>query len=197
MSDIKGLKASVLAQSHEKGRLNLAAAREKIQADFETEKEQLMLEKERENRDRLSDVTRQRQLDLQRLENEARQSHLAIKQKLLNELYEAALEEMVNWSEEKHIAFFKRIVARYDRIVTVQFGQKTAETFSEATWQTLYQAFTNVTFEEEVILGEAGFLISEGRVEANYLYSTLLQDFWELESYSLVAQIFQAEIGSA
>ncbi|MEY8462533.1 hypothetical protein [Streptococcus merionis] len=193
MSDMTGLKASVLAQSHEKGRLNLTAAKEKIQADFEKKKEQLILEKEAVRRNRLGEINRRKQRDTQQLENQARQSSLVTKQEVLKELFAAAQDRMANWSEAEQVAFFKSIMTHYQNPVTIQVGQKTADRFSEATWQELSQAFPNVTFADERVAGEAGFLVSDGKVDDNYLYSTLVQEIWESESYRLASEIFQAE----
>ncbi|MGT2666225.1 hypothetical protein ACVRYP_02710 [Streptococcus rifensis] len=193
MSDMTGLKASVMAQSHEKGRLNLAASKEKIQVDFDKKKEQLILEKEAIRRNRLGEINRHKQRDLQQLENKARQSTLVTKQEVLKELFIAAQDKMANWPEADQVAFFKTLMANYPQAVTVQVGQRTADTFSEATWQALSQEFPQVTFANERVPNEAGFVVSDGKVDDNYLYSTLVQEIWESESYRLASEIFQTE----
>ncbi|MDQ0223293.1 hypothetical protein [Streptococcus moroccensis] len=193
MSDMTGLKASVLEQSHEKGRLNLAAAKEKIQADFEKKKEHLIFEKESVRKQRLGDIARRKQRDVQQLENQARQSSLVTKQEVLKELFTAAQTKMADWPEASQVSFFGTLVAGYNTPVTVQVGQLTADKFSETTWQELASKYPQVTFASERVLGEAGFLFSDGKVDDNYLYSTLVDEIWESESYRLASEIFQAE----
>lgn len=193
MSDMTGLKASVLEQSHEKGRLNLAVAKEKIQSDFEKKKEHLIFEKEGVRKQRLGDISRRKQREVQQLENQARQSSLVTKQEVLKELFTAAQAKMAQWPEASHVSFFEQLIARYNEPVTVQVGQLTADQFSEVTWQELARKYPQVTFASERVAGEAGFLFSDGKVDDNYLYSTLVDEIWESESYRLASEIFQAE----
>ncbi|MET3558858.1 V/A-type H+-transporting ATPase subunit E [Streptococcus rupicaprae] len=191
MSDMTELKASVLEQSHEKGRLNLAAAKEKIQAEFDQKREHLVFEKESLRRQKLEAVQRYKQRESQQLENKARQSSLVTKQEVLKELFEEAKATMAAWSEGQHLDFLKAVMASYTESVEVAFGDLTARTFSEETWQALRGAYPQVTFVEETIANEAGFLISKGQVDDNFLYGHLIADIWEEESFRLASEIFK------
>lgn len=193
MSDMTELKASILERSHEQGRLNLAAAKESIRADFEQKKAQLLLEKEAYRRSRLSEINRRVQREKQQLENQARQSALAAKQEGLKELFAAAEAEMSAWSEAEHLAFFWQVIASYTEPVTVQFGQLTADKISESSWAELEKSCPQVTFNRDFIAQEAGFLVISGQVDDNYLYSSLIKDLWETEGFRLAADIFQTE----
>ncbi|MGT2755701.1 hypothetical protein [Streptococcus ovuberis] len=191
MSDMTGLKASVLEQSHEKGRLNLTAAKEKLQAEFEQKRQHLVIEKEGLRRQKLEAIQRFKQRDSQQLENKARQSSLVTKQNVLKELFEEARANMEAWPEEQHLNFFKTVIVNYPETVEVRFGGLTAKTFSEGTWQSLREAYPQVIFSEETIAQEAGFLISKGQVDDNFLYAHLIADIWEEESFRLASEIFQ------
>lgn len=191
MSDMTELKASVLEQSHEKGRLNLTAAKEKIQAEFAQKREHLIFEKEALRRQKLEAIQRYQQRESQQLENKARQSSLVTKQEVLKELFEEAKATMSAWSEDQHLAFFKTVMASYEGPVEVRFGQLTAAAFSEETWQALRETYPQVNFLEGTIPQEAGFLISKGQVDDNFLYANLIADIWEEESFRLASEIFK------
>lgn len=193
MSDITGLEKSILEQSHEKGRLNLAAAQARLEADFEQKKAQLLLEKKGQRDKLLNDIEREFQREKQDLENQARQSSLVAKQAVLTELFETAEAQMGAWSQEEQLAFFKRVIANCQGEASVRFGQKTLETFSQATWDDLVSSYPHIDFDKEPIAQEAGFIISRGRVDENYLYSTLIKHFRDREGFRLAAEIFPAE----
>lgn len=191
MSDVTGLKAAVLAQSEEKGRLNLRAAQEKIQADFEKQKDQLVLEKEAQRRQRLQAIQSSKQQELQLLTNQVRQSSLASKQELLKDLFTEAQVQMENWSQEKELAFLKTILESYDRPLDLHLGQLTAIKLSKEARVTLEQTYPYVTISDEEVVGQAGFVISQGKVDDNYLYGQLLADFWEAQGYQIASEIFK------
>lgn len=193
MSDITGLEKSILEQSHEKGRLNLAAAQARLEADFEQKKAQLLLEKKGQRDKLLNDIEREFQKEKQDIENQARQSSLVAKQAVLTELFETAEAQMGAWSQEEQLAFFKRVMANCQGKVSVRFGEKTLETFSQATWDDLVSSYPHIDFDKEPIAQEAGFIISRGRVDENYLYSTLIKHFRDREGFRLAAEIFPAE----
>lgn len=193
MSDITGLEKSILEQAHEKGRLNLANAQARLQADFEQKKAQLLLEKENQRRNLLGDIERQFQKERQQLENQGRQSRLVAKQAVLSELFETAEAQMVAWSLQEQLNFFRKVMAKYQEPARVTFGQKTVAFFDQDTWDNLATDYPHIDFNREPILQEAGFIISRGRIDYNYLYSSLIEDFRESEGFRLASEIFPAE----
>lgn len=193
MTDMTGLRASILEESHEKGRHHLAAAKEKIHTELEQKKTQLLLEKEAYRMSQLNDINRRVQREKQQLENQARQSTLTTKQAVLKELFLAAEAQMTAWSEGEHLSFLKSVLKSYQDPITVQFGQLTAEKLSEDTWASLIADYPNAHFERKSISHEAGFLIIRGQIDDNYLYSSLVTGLWESESFRLASDIFQAD----
>lgn len=192
MSDISDLKASVLEQAHEKGRLLLAEATEKIEQEAKEREAQLVRQKLGQREQQLKEISRRSQRDIQQLENQKRQSTLVIKQRVLRELFEEAYAQMVAWSQAEEEHFLKSILAKYpEEEMTLVFGTLSAEKFSSSQLEDLKKAFPQVHFSDQSIAGQAGFVLSQGRVDDSYLYRDLLDSVWQEESYRLAQDIFK------
>jgi len=192
MSDISDLKASVLEQAHEKGRLLLAEATEKIEQEAKEREAQLVRQKLAQREQQLKEISRRSQRDIQQLENQKRQSTLVIKQRVLRELFEEAYAQMVAWSPAEEEHFLKSALAKYpEEELTLTFGALSAEKFSTNQLEDLKKAFPNVSFSDQSIAGQAGFVLSQGRVDDSYLYRDLLDSVWQEESYRLAQDIFK------
>ena len=192
MSDISDLKASVLEQAHEKGRLLLAEATEKIEQEAKEREAQLVRQKLGQREQQLKEISRRSQRDIQQLENQKRQSTLVIKQRVLRELFEEAYAQMVAWSPAEEEHFLKSVLAKYpEEEMTLVFGALSAEKFSSSQLEDLKKAFPQVHFSDQSIAGQAGFVLSQGRVDDSYLYRDLLDSVWQEESYRLAQDIFK------
>jgi len=192
MSDISDLKASVLEQAHEKGRLLLAEATEKIEQEAKEREAQLVRQKLGQREQQLKEISRRSQRDIQQLENQKRQSTLVIKQRVLRELFEEAYAQMVAWSPAEEEHFLKSVLAKYpEEELTLVFGALSAEKFSSSQLENLKKAFPQVHFSDQSIAGQAGFVLSQGRVDDSYLYRDLLDSVWQEESYRLAQDIFK------
>ena len=192
MSDISDLKASVLEQAHEKGRLLLAEATEKIEQEAKEREAQLVRQKLGQREQQLKEISRRSQRDIQQLENQKRQSTLVIKQRVLRELFEEAYAQMVAWSPAEEEHFLKSALAKYpEEELTLTFGALSAEKFSSSQLEDLKKSFPQVHFSDQSIAGQAGFVLSQGRVDDSYLYRDLLDSVWQEESYRLAQDIFK------
>ena len=192
MSDISDLKASVLEQAHEKGRLLLAEATEKIEQEAKEREAQLVRQKLGQREQQLKEISRRSQRDIQQLENQKRQSTLVIKQRVLRELFEEAYAQMTAWSPAEEEHFLKSVLAKYpEKELALTFGALSAEKFSSSQLEDLKKAFPNVSFSDQSIAGQAGFVLSQGRVDDSYLYRDLLDSVWQEESYRLAQDIFK------
>lgn len=192
MSDISDLKASVLEQAHEKGRLLLAEATEKIEQEAKEREAQLVRQKLGQREQQLKEISRRSQREIQQLENQKRQSTLVIKQRVLRELFEEAYAQMVAWSPAEEEHFLKSVLAKYpEEKLTLTFGALSAEKFSSSQLEGLKNAFPQVHFSDQSIAGQAGFVLSQGRVDDSYLYRDLLDSVWQEESYRLAQDIFK------
>lgn len=192
MSDISDLKASVLEQAHEKGRLLLAEATEKIEQEAKEREAQLVRQKLAQREQQLKEISRRSQRDIQQLENQKRQSTLVIKQRVLRELFEEAYAQMTAWSPAEEEQFLKSVLAKYpEEKLTLVFGALSAEKFSSSQLEDLKKSFPQVHFSDQSIVGQAGFVLSQGRVDDSYLYRDLLDSVWQEESYRLAQDIFK------
>ena len=192
MSDISDLKASVLEQAHEKGRLLLAEATEKIEQEAKEREAQLVRQKLGQREQQLKEISRRSQRDIQQLENQKRQSTLVIKQRVLRELFEEAYAQMVAWSPAEEEHFLKSVLAKYpEEELTLTFGALSAEKFNSSHLEDLKKAFPQVHFSDQFIADQAGFVLSQGRVDDSYLYRDLLNSVWQEESYRLAQDIFK------
>ena len=192
MSDISDLKASVLEQAHEKGRLLLAEATEKIEQEAKEREVQLVRQKLGQREQQLKEISRRSQRDIQQLENQKRQSSLAIKQRVLRELFEEAYAQMAAWSQVEEERFLKSVLAKYpEEELTLTFGALSVEKFSSSQLEDLKKAFPQVHFSDQFIADQAGFVLSQGRVDDSYLYRDLLDSVWQEESYRLAQDIFK------
>ena len=165
MSDISDLKASVLEQAHEKGRLLLAEATEKIEQEAKEREAQLVRQKLGQREQQLKEISRRSQRDIQQLENQKRQSTLVIKQRVLRELFEEAYAQMAAWSPAEEEHFLKSVLAKYpEKELALTFGALSAEKFSSSQLEDLKKSFPQVHFSDQSIAGQAGFVLSQGRV---------------------------------
>ena len=192
MSDISDLKASVLEQAHEKGRLLLAEATEKIEQEAKEREAQLVRQKLGQREQQLKEISRRSQRDIQQLENQKRQSTLVIKQRVLRELFEEGYAQMVAWSPDEEEHFLKSVLAKYpEKELALTFGALSAEKFSSSQLEDLKKVFPQVHFSDQFIADQAGFVLSQGRVDDSYLYRDLLDSVWQEESYRLAQDIFK------
>ena len=174
MSDISDLKASVLEQAHEKGRLLLAEATEKIEQEAKEREAQLVRQKLGQREQQLKEISRRSQREIQQLENQK------------------AYAQMVAWSQAEEEHFLKSVLAKYpEEELTLAFGTLSAEKFSSSQLEDLKKAFPQVHFSDQSIAGQAGFVLSQGRVDDSYLYRDLLDSVWQEESYRLAQDIFK------
>ena len=192
MSDISDLKASVLEQAHEKGRLLLAEATEKIEHEAKERETQLVRQKLGQREQQLKESSRRSQREIQQLENQKRQSTLVIKQRVLRELFEEAYAQMAAWSSAEEEHFLKSVLAKYpEEELTLTFGALSAGKFSSSQLEDLKKSFPQVHFSDQSIAAQAGFVLSQGRVDDSYLYRDLLNSVWQEESYRLAQDIFK------
>lgn len=192
MSDTNALKQSIIEQAHQEGKLRLSAAEERLKTEFEADKARLLREKEAERQSQLKDINQRFQIEAQQIHNQERQSTLVSKQKVLKELFAAAKDNMFAWAATDELAFIRKVLVKYaDQAVTVTFGQVTAEKLSDSDLKALQNDFSQVTFENDTIAGQAGLVISIGQVDDTYLYADLIESIYKEESSRIAADIFK------
>lgn len=192
MGDISHLKDSVLEQAHEKGRLLLAEAQEQIQKESQEQESHLDQNKLQQRQARLQEISRRAQRDIQQLENQKRQSTLVTKQRVLKELFEEAAEAMKAWPVQQELAFLEGILKTYpEEELQLTLGSLSYEKCSGTGLADLLKAYPHVQLAEETLTGQAGFVLSQGKIDNTYLYSDLVDSIWQQESYRLAQEIFR------
>lgn len=194
MDEQTQLKDSILAQAHEKGRKLLEEAKETILKEETAQEERLIQDRLNQRSEQLKRIQRQLQRETQQIENKKRQSTLVTKQRVLKDLFADAYEAMAAWPLEKEMQFVDAILDRYQgQVVTLTFGAVSASKFDPAALEKLKQTHQNVTVEGATIPAQAGFVLSVGKIDDNYLYRDLVDSIWEQESYQMAASIFTDE----
>ena len=186
------LRDSVLEQAHENGRQLVAKAQETLDRETKEQKARLKQEKMQQREQEVKVLKRQVQREVQQLENEKRQSTLATKQRILKELFAGAYEQMAAWSLKQEQAFLEQILKKYPQEeLVLTFGSRTFGKYSAVQLEQLLERYPQVKLASSVVSGEAGFLLSRGNVDDNYLYRYLVDSLWQEESYQLAQAIFQ------
>ena len=188
------LRDSVLEQAHENGRQLVANAQETLDRETKEQKARLKQEKMQQREQEVKVLKRQVQREVQQLENEKRQSTLATKQGILKELFAEAYEQMATWSVEQEQDFLEQVLKKYPQeelVLTV--GSRTLVKYSAGQLERLLEHYPHVRLASSPVSGEAGFLLSRGNIDDNYLYRNLVDSLWQEESYQLAQTIFQDE----
>lgn len=194
MDEQTQLKDSILAQAHEKGRKLLEETKETILKEETAQEERLIQDKLNQRSEQLKRIQRQLQRETQQIENKKRQSTLVTKQRVLKDLFADAYEAMAAWPLEKEMQFVDAVLDRYQgQDVTLTFGAVSAAKFDSAALERLKQTHQNVTVADAMIPAQAGFVLSVGKIDDNYLYRDLVDSIWEQESYQMAASIFTDE----
>ena len=188
------LRDSVLEQAHENGRQLVANAQVTLDRETKEQKARLKQEKMQQREQEVKVLKRQVQRKVQQLENEKRQSTLATKQRILKELFAGAYEQMAAWSIEQEQAFLEQVLKKYPQeelVLTV--GSRTLVKYSAGQLERLLEHYPHVRLASSPVNGEAGFLLSRGNIDDNYLYRNLVDSLWQEERYQLAQTIFQDE----
>lgn len=194
MDEHTQLKDSILAQAHEKGRKLVEEAKESVLKEEAVQEERLIQDKLNQRSEQLKRIQRQLQRETQQIENKKRQSTLVAKQRVLKDLFAEAYKAMAAWPLEKEVQFVEAVLDHYQgQAVTLTFGAVSAAKFGPADLEHLRQGHQDLTASEATIPGQAGFVLSVGKIDDNYLYRDLVDSIWEQESYQMAASIFTDE----
>ena len=186
------LRDSVLEQAHENGRQLVANAQATLDRETKEQKARLKQEKMQQCEQEVKVLKRQVQREVQQLENEKRQSTLAAKQRILKELFAGAYEQMAAWSLKQEQVFLEQILKKYPQEeLVLTFGSRTFGKYSAVQLEQLLERYPQVKLASSPVSGEAGFLLSRGNVDDNYLYRYLVDSLWQEESYRLAQASFQ------
>lgn len=176
MSELTQLKDSVLAQANEKGQLKLERAQHEHAKEYQTKRDQLIHEKEALRRHKINELKDSHMRRMQQISNQQRLTTLNSKQQVLTVLFDGAVEVMNNWSSEEQLEFVRKILKKFeDREVILTFGEITKKVLTDTEVNQLETDFPNVSINDDIIAKEGGFILTEDRIDYNYLYTKLVE----------------------
>jgi len=176
MSELTQLKDSVLAQANEKGQLKLERAQHEHAKEYQTKRDQLIHEKEALRRHKINELKDSHMRRMQQISNQQRLTSLNSKQQVLTVLFDGAVEVMNNWSSEEQLEFVRKILKKFeDREVILTFGEITKKVLTDTEVNQLETDFPNVSINDDIIAKEGGFILTEDRIDYNYLYTKLVE----------------------
>lgn len=191
MSELTQLKDSVLTQANDRGQLRLEKAQQEHAKEYEKKKEKLLFDKEAQRRQRVTELKNQHQKEIQQIKNKERLSSLKSKQAVLQELFGGAVDAMNQWSGEKQLQFVHQVLALYEtRPMKLKFGEITRAKFAEKDVASLTQAYPHIKVESETIPREGGFVLTEEKIDYNYLYRLLVDATRDEINLSIAQQVF-------
>lgn len=194
MSELTQLKDSVLTQANEKGQLKLERAQLDHAKEYDHKREQLLHDKEAVRHQKINELKGEHVRLMQQISNQQRLTSLNSKQQVLSALFNGAVETMTTWTNEDHLLFIQRILSQYGETeLTLTFGSLTKDVLSQDDLNQLNKQYPNVTFLEESIPREGGFVLTEGRIDYNYLYTELVKDTREVINLRIAREVFGEE----
>ncbi|MGT2729036.1 hypothetical protein ACVRWQ_03695 [Streptococcus phocae subsp. salmonis] len=191
MSDITTLKNAIIEQATQEGQAMLASASAQIEADFQTQKTKLLSDLESKRDRQLKELDLRFQVDKQQLKHQEHQTLLAVKQEAIRELFEATAVAMAGLSHQEELALVTRLLQAYkDQAIQVTFGELTKAKLGQEGLAKLQEQFPTASMAETVIANQAGFVVSVGQVDDNYLYRDLLASVFKTERTLIATVLF-------
>lgn len=191
MSDITTLKNAIIEQATQEGQAMLASASAQIEADFQTQKTKLLNDLESKRNRHLKELDVRFQVDKQQLKHQEHQTLLAVKQEVIRELFEATAVAMADLSHQEELALVTRLLQGYkDQAIQVTFGELTKAKLGQEGLAKLQEQFPTASMAETVIANQAGFVVSVGQVDDNYLYRDLLASVFKTERTLIATVLF-------
>lgn len=190
MSEMESLRQAILAQVTEEGEALLRRARHEHHDLLEKAEAQAMAERDRHRQQALTQVRRRYQQQLQQVDYQKRQAKLTAKQKVLTELFTEALARMEAWDSQQIWQFMEPVLNQFNgQAFELALGEVTQAKFSHDQLEQLQARYPNMALRVP-LRHETGFVISQGRIEYNYLFRELLTAVYEEEGYQIANQIF-------
>lgn len=194
MSELTQLKDSVLTQANEKGQLKLERAQQEHIKEYEHKREQLLHDKEVLRRLKINELKGEHMRKMQQISNQQRLTSLNSKQQVLDTLFNGAVDMLTAWSSQEHLSFMQKVLTKYeDADLTLKFGNLTREVLTDEDLTHFSEQFPNVKISEETYPREGGFVLTEDRIDYNYLYTELVDDTRKAINLSVAKEVFGEE----
>lgn len=188
----------IVSQISQEAELERRQFKEKERARMDQAFQAAVQELEIEHQQRLEKSLKQLENNYKQVANRQqmtkKQQLLNRKQAILEEVFEAAVVEMEQWSVEKQRAFAHQALAqtRLTGELTLIAGEKSQGIFTEE-W--LAEEADSLSYQlvlsSETVADQAGFLLDNHGVQYNFLYRSLVGEIQQQESFQIAQEIFE------
>lgn len=194
MDAVEKMVEQILAKGQETTAKHLDKAKKNLHEQLEKD----LAEVERAHEENLAKSLRvlekEHQQHVQRLESLARQEKLSLKQLYLKRLFDEAVTAMNDWPADVTQEFCTKGILAVPDVAGSQviLGQYAKEKLT-ASWLEAVNAQKKypLTFAEEVVAKAGGFIVSQGGIEYNFIFESLVQEVQAHDSFAIAEALFQ------
>ncbi|MGX6979518.1 V-type ATP synthase subunit E family protein [Vagococcus elongatus] len=194
MEAIERIIQQIEKESHAKMEAYKQERLSEMQDEFEREKrkeEKNITEQIHKN---LNKINRDTKLMLERQRIQRRQKVLTKKQDLLDELFEALTERMNQWGQKEFQEFMEGILPKIPisgeaEIILGEYSKGLITSDWLGQFRSLDRVYT-LSVDEQVDR-QGGFVVRQGKIEYNFLFSSLVEELKEKEGFYVSQQLFQ------
>lgn len=175
LNELDKLKTSVLEQAEQKGQEFYKREMNKLEKEFNQKIEESLRKQTESKEIQQKRIKQTHDGAIQQIANRNRQMALISKQNMMKELFNASLIKMNNWSADEEIDFIEKILNKYSQAsLTLTFGEKTYNKLTPDMINKLGNNFSTISIADQKIPRESGFILSNNKVDYNYLYAKLM-----------------------
>lgn len=191
MGELEQLRISVLEQAHRRGKLNLQRSCEKLEENYNKANQAQIDHLEETYHQKHAAMSKEYERKIQQIKNKRRQTALSSKQAILTELFAGAIDAMNHWSRDRQLEFLNQVLPAYaEEDTEIQLAEMTDHVLSEEDKQDLLSKYPHLKLNDEVISGEGGFVLTQGKIIYNYIYRRLVEETKKDYNTEVANQIF-------
>ncbi|MBO0439412.1 hypothetical protein [Candidatus Enterococcus ikei] len=187
----------IVEQILEKGHEEVATLKQtetlRIDHEYQEMEEALVLQESKlieKNQEQTNKAFKQKQ---NRQQLDIKQATLNQKQVYLEELFSKVVERMSHWTEIEFQTFVEQIIEQLpiEGEVQLMLGEFSKGKLSDQ-WLLEHSSEKLIfVLQNELILGDGGFIIAKEGIEYNFLFSSLVQEVKKMESFQIAEMLFQ------
>lgn len=194
MGAIEKMVAQVLEKGQKERETYLKEEKEKLALNEEKERAHLEETKEETLQKNLRSLEKEYQQLTQRYETSSRQDTLNMKQSYLGKLFEQAVMTMNQWDDETTRAFCSHAILKVPDFPDSQLivGEYSKNALTQDWLKGVNEKKEYpITFSSEVEEKQGGFILRQGGIEYNVLFSSLIQEVQEENSFAVAEMLFE------
>lgn len=194
MSEFTQLERSVIDQAHHRGEKAVERARHRLESEYENQLDDRQEQMTTRFHDEKARLRKELEQQTQQLQNKRRLLSLEAKQNILTELFASAAQRMNHWSREEQLSFLYQVLNKYQASnFSIKFGEYTRNQLTDEDIHALYENFQDIQVDDTVYPRQGGFVITQGRIDYNYLYGNLVQVSKEDLGAQIASRVFDKD----